>query len=66
MSAAITSFFLQPWNDELDLGCYAESDLAAREFAATLDVAGGVGKTRIAEVKGAMKAEARRLTVWYI
>ena len=46
MSAAITSFFLQPWNDELDLGCYAESDLAAREFAATLDVAGGVGDAR--------------------
>ena len=43
------------------MNSYAESDLAAREFTATPDVAGGEGKTRIEEVKSALKAEARRL-----
>ena len=52
---------MQPWRNELELSCYADSDSLARDFVATPDVAGASGKTRIAEVKSALKAEARRL-----
>ena len=52
---------MQPWRNELDLSCYADSDQMARDFAATPDVANGVGKTRIGEVKATLRAEARRL-----
>ena len=55
------ALYVQPWRNELELSCYADSDSLARDFVATPDVAGASGKTRIAEVKSALKAEARRL-----
>ena len=60
-AALIISGLVQPWRDELDLTCYANSEQMARDFAATPDVVGGVGKTRIGEVKETLTAEARRL-----
>ena len=59
-AALITTHIVQPWRDELDLSCFADSDKMARDFAATPDVAGGVGKTRISQVKEALRAEAQR------
>ena len=55
------ALYVQPWRNELELSCYADNDSLARDFVATPDVAGASGKTRIAEVKSALKAEARRL-----
>ena len=60
-AAFINDRLMQPWRNELDLSCYADSDQMARDFVATPDVASGVGKTRIGEVKETLRAEARRL-----
>ena len=55
-------FFLQAWRDEdSELQKYANSEDAARAFAAEVDSSSGSNQSRIAAVKWALKEETRRL-----